>query len=246
MPAETARTIAVVDDEPHIRETVAFALRREGYEVAEHPDGLTAWNAFDRKLPDLVVLDILMPGLDGLELCRRLRAKSQALPIVFVTSRDEELDRVLGLELGADDYLCKPFSVRELVARIRVLLRRLTLLESPPLKEDAEKVFRRGPLTLDLRRYSASWNAAPVPLTVTEFLLLKALAAHPGHVKTRRQLMEEGYAEDAYVSERTIDTHIKRLRRKFLDLNPGFDAIQTVHGLGYRYREPGEKDDGDA
>jgi two-component system response regulator ChvI len=243
---EGARTIAVVDDEPHIRETVAFALRREGYDVVEHPDGLTAWNAFDQKLPDVVVLDILMPGLDGLELCRRLRAKSQALPIVFVTSKDEELDRVLGLELGADDYLCKPFSVRELVARIRVLLRRLALLEQPASRAEDEKVFRRGPLTLDLQRYSASWKGAPVPLTVTEFLLLKALALHPGHVKTRRQLMDEGYAEDAYVSERTIDTHIKRLRRKFLDLNPGFDAIQTVHGLGYRYRDSADKDDGEA
>jgi two-component system, OmpR family, response regulator ChvI len=243
-PASTegARTIAVVDDEPHIRETVAFALRREGYAVEEHPDGLTAWNAFEGRLPDLVVLDILMPGLDGLELCRRLRAKSQALPIVFVTSKDEELDRVLGLELGADDYLCKPFSVRELVARVRVLLRRLALIEQPLPKEDDEKVLRRGPLVLDLQRYAARWNGAPVPLTVTEFLLLKALATHPGHVKTRRQLMEEGYAEDAYVSERTIDSHIKRLRRKFLDLNPGFDAIQTVHGLGYRYREAAEKE----
>ena len=242
---ESARTIAVVDDEPHIRETMAFALRREGYAVEEHPDGLTAWNAFETGLPDLVVLDILMPGMDGLELCRRLRAKSQALPIVFVTSKDDELDRVLGLELGADDYLCKPFSVRELVARVRVLLRRLTLLEQPPPKEDDERVLRRGPLVLDLQRYSARWNGEPVALTVTEFLLLKALASHPGHVKTRRQLMDEGYAEDAYVSERTIDTHIKRLRRKFLDLNPGFDAIQTVHGLGYRYREAADapKDD---
>jgi two-component system, OmpR family, response regulator ChvI len=243
MPAaEGARTIAVVDDEPHIRETVAFALRREGYDVHEHPDGLTAWNAFDSPggLPDLVVLDILMPGMDGLELCRRLRARSQALPIVFVTSKDDELDRVLGLELGADDYLCKPFSVRELVARVRVLLRRLALLERPPAREDAEKVLRRGALSLDLQRYSAQWNGTPVPLTVTEFLLLKALASHPGHVKTRRQLMEEGYSEDAYVSERTIDSHIKRLRRKFLDLTPGFDAIQTVHGLGYRYREAGD------
>jgi DNA-binding response OmpR family regulator len=245
MPAastEGARTIAVVDDEPHIRETVAFALRREGYAVDEHPDGLTAWNAFETALPDLVVLDILMPGLDGLELCRRLRAKSQALPIVFVTSKDEELDRVLGLELGADDYLCKPFSVRELVARVRVLLRRLALIEAPPARDDDEKILRRGPLVLDLQRYSARWNGAPVPLTVTEFLLLRALAGHPGHVKTRRQLMEEGYAEDAYVSERTIDSHIKRLRKKFLDLTPGFDAIQTVHGLGYRYREAAEKE----
>jgi two-component system response regulator ChvI len=237
-----SRTIAVVDDEPHIRETVAFALRREGFAVLEHPDGSSAWTAFELALPDLVILDILMPGMDGLELCRRLRGRSAALPIIFVTSKDEELDRILGLELGADDYLCKPFSVRELVARVRVLLRRLALLDSPPAKpsDGDAKLLVRGPLALDLQRYAARWNDAPVPLTVTEFLLLKALAAHPGHVKTRRQLMEEGYAEDAYVSERTIDSHIKRLRKKFLDLTPGFDAIQTVHGLGYRYREVGD------
>ncbi len=147
-----AVAIAVVDDEPHIRETVAFALRREGYEVAEHPDGSTAWNAFELELPDLVVLDILMPGIDGLELCRRLRAKSEALPIIFVTSKDEELDRILGLELGADDYLCKPFSVRELVARVRVLLRRRALLDSPAAR-------RFG------RRREAAAFAGPSPST---------------------------------------------------------------------------------
>jgi two-component system response regulator ChvI len=238
--SERPRAIAVVDDEPHIREMVGFALRREGYRVGEYADGLEAWEAFQGNLPDLVILDILMPRMDGLELCRRLRGSSQKLPIVFLTSKDEELDRVLGLELGADDYLCKPFSVRELVARVRVLLRRLAMLERP--EEDAgtpEKLLERGPLALDLERFTARWEGAPVALTVTEFMLLKALASRPGHVKTRRQLMEEGYPQDAYVSERTIDSHIKRLRRKFLELTPGFDAIQTVHGLGYRYREPG-------
>jgi two-component system response regulator ChvI len=247
---ETARSIAVVDDEPHIRETVGFALRREGYAVSEHADGLAAWKAFEGVLPDLVILDILMPGMDGLELCRRLRERSRSLPIVFVTSKDEELDRILGLELGADDYLCKPFSVRELVARVRVLLRRLALLDSPAggasaaASRDERSVLRRGPLVLDLQRYTAAWEGSPVTLTLTEFLLLKALANRPGHVKTRRQLMEESYAQDAYVSERTIDTHIKRLRKKFLSLTPGFDAIQTVHGLGYRYREQGGPGEG--
>ncbi|MFN2386466.1 MAG: response regulator transcription factor [Thermoanaerobaculia bacterium] len=238
--AERPRAIAVVDDEPHIREMVAFALRREGYRVAEHADGQEAWQAFQESLPDLVILDILMPRLDGLELCRRLRGSSQRLPIVFLTSKDEELDRVLGLELGADDYLCKPFSVRELVARVRVLLRRLAMLEKPEEHAgEPSRLLERGPLALDLDRYTALWDGRPVPLTVTEFMLLKALATRPGHVRTRRQLMEEGYPQDAYVSERTIDSHIKRLRRKFLELTPGFDAIQTVHGLGYRYREAG-------
>ena len=211
--------------------------------MGEYADGLEAWQAFQADLPDLVILDILMPRMDGLELCRRLRGSSQKLPIVFLTSKDEELDRVLGLELGADDYLCKPFSVRELVARVRVLLRRLAMLERPEEHAgEPEKLLERGPLALDLERYTARWEGAPVALTVTEFMLLKALASRPGHVKTRRQLMEEGYPQDAYVSERTIDSHIKRLRRKFLELTPGFDAIQTVHGLGYRYREPGESE----
>jgi two-component system response regulator ChvI len=241
--AERPRAIAVVDDEPHIREMVAFALRREGYRVAEHADGQEAWQSFQESLPDLVILDILMPRMDGLELCRRLRASSQRLPIVFLTSKDEELDRILGLELGADDYLCKPFSVRELVARVRVLLRRLAMLEKPEEHAgEPPRLLERGALALDLERYTALWDGRPVPLTVTEFMLLKALATRPGHVRTRRQLMEEGYPQDAYVSERTIDSHIKRLRRKFLELTPGFDAIQTVHGLGYRYREAGGTD----
>ncbi len=228
--------VAVVDDEEGIRETVGFALRREGYRVETFADGLAAWDAFRRRLPDLVVLDILMPRLDGLELCRRLRAKSEALPIIFLTSRDEELDRVLGLELGADDYLCKPFSVRELVARVRVLFRRAALARQSTPPSEAQ-LLERGALTLDFDRYLVRWKGTPVPLTVTEFLIVAALARHPGHVKSRKQLMEQGYPHDAYVSERTIDSHIKRLRSKFAQVDPSFAAIDTVHGLGYRYVE---------
>jgi two-component system response regulator ChvI len=187
-------------------------------------------------MPDLVVLDILMPRLDGLELCRRLRARSETLPIIFLTSRDEELDRVLGLELGADDYLCKPFSVRELVARVRVLFRRVALGPGPGAAS-AASTLRLGPLTLDFDRHQARWRDAVIPLTVTEFLLLSALARRPGHVKSRKQLLQEGYPHDAYVSERTVDSHIKRLRAKFASVDPGFDAIDTVHGVGYRYQE---------
>ena len=226
--------IALVDDEESLRETVGFALRREGYQVEVHADGLAAWQSFEKTLPDLAILDILMPRMDGLELCRRLRALSERLPILFLTSKDEEFDRVLGLELGADDYLCKPFSMRELAARVKVLLRRAAHREEPAGGD--ERVFEAGHLRLDLRRYQAHWQGAPVPLTVTEFTLLHALARHPGHVKTRAQLLEEGYPNDAYASDRTIDSHVKRLRRKFQDVDAAFDAIESVYGAGYRLR----------
>jgi two-component system response regulator ChvI len=227
--------IAVVDDEETLRETVGFALRREGYRVEPFPDGLAAWRSFERGLPDLAILDILMPQMDGLELCRRLRALSERLPILFLTSKDEEFDKVLGLELGADDYLCKPFSMRELMARVKVLLRRAALREQPAGGDD-ERIVEVGRLRLDLRRYQAHWTGTPLPLTVTEFTLLHALARHPGHVKTRAQLLQEGYPDDAYVSDRTIDSHIKRLRRKLTEADPAFDAVETVYGLGYRWR----------
>ena len=228
-------TVALVDDEPNILETVGFALRREGYLVDTYPDGLTAWQAFEVRLPDLAVLDILMPRMDGLELCRRLRAQSETLPILFLTSKDEEFDRVLGLELGADDYLVKPFSMRELMVRVKVLLRRLALLQNPG-KISAEDLLAVGSLELDLARYQATWSGRPIPLTVREFRLLLALARHPGHVKTRDQLIEEGYPHETYLAERTIDSHIKRLRRKFSEVAPELDVIETVYGLGYRFR----------
>jgi len=229
-------TVAIVEDELNIRENVGFALKREGYNIESFPDGLAAWEAFEANLPDLVILDIIMPRMDGLELCRRLRTLSQTIPIVFLTSRDEEFDRVLGLELGADDYLCKPFSMRELVARVKVLFRRLSLLNERP-STDAEELLTIGSLVLDLRRYTARWANQTVPLTVTEFMMLNALVRRPGHVKTRQQLMEQGYPHDTYVSDRTIDSHIKRIRKKFSSLDEGFDKIETVYGLGYRYTE---------
>src|SRR5262245_53646519 len=237
--AERAGRIAVVDDEVSIREALEEVLESEGYEVASFQDGAAAWLAFQRALPDLAILDILMPRMDGRELCRRLRAKSEALPIVFLTSKDEELDRVLGLELGADDYLCKPFSMRELVARVKVLFRRAALARDPG-RRDEEKIVRAGPLEPDALRYTARWRGEALVLTVTEFLLLQALVRHPGHVKTRQQLMEEAYPNDAYVSERTIDSHIKRLRRKLEERDSKFSAIDTVHGLGYRWMEGAE------
>jgi two-component system response regulator ChvI len=226
MPEGAKGVVAVVDDEQSIRETVGFALQREGYRVETFADGAFAWEAFERRLPDLVVLDILMPRVDGLELCRRLRGRSDALPIIFLTSRDEELDRVLGLELGADDYLCKPVSMRELVARVRVLFRRVAVNREPKALPVAD-TLTLGALTLDFDRHLARWKGAVVA----------ALARRPGHVKSRKQLLEEGYPHDAYVSERTVDSHIKRLRAKFAEIDPAFEAIDTVHGLGYRYRE---------
>ena len=236
MPEASKGTVALVDDEENIRETVGFALRREGYRVDVYADGLAAWERLEESLTDVVVLDISMPRMDGLELCRRLRKLSESLPIIFLTSRDEEFDRVLGLELGADDYLCKPFSMRELIARVKVLFRRLALNREPP-GETEEKILEIDDLRLDLQRYTAHWAETAVPLTVTEFMILHALVRRPGHVKTRQQLMHEGYPHDAYVSDRTIDSHIKRLRRKMTGIDPAFDSIETVYGLGYRYRQ---------
>jgi DNA-binding response OmpR family regulator len=228
--------IAVVEDEQNIRDNVAFALKREGYRVDTYGDGLTAWESFQKELPELLILDIIMPRMDGLELCRKVRAVSENVPIVFLTSRDEEFDRVLGLELGADDYLCKPFSMRELLARVKVLFRRVTLGREATSGPE-EELLRVGNLELDLRRYTARWGQATVGLTVTEFMILHALARRPGHVKTREQLMNEGYPHDTFVSDRTIDSHIKRIRKKFIAMDESFDGVETVYGLGYRYTE---------
>ncbi len=234
--ADTGRLVTIVEDEPTIREAVCFALRREGYRAEAFGDGLTAWEAFERGLPDLAILDIGLPRMDGLDLCRRLRSRSEALPIVFVTSREEEFDRVLGLEIGADDYLCKPFSMRELMARIRVLFRRAAKAEGARQPED--RVIAVGALTLDPLQLSASWKGAPLGLTVTEFLLLLALARRPGVVKTRNQLMDDAYPDRVSVSDRTIDSHVKRIRRKFESVDREFAGIEGVYGAGYRFIPP--------
>jgi two-component system response regulator ChvI len=231
-------TVAVVDDEANIRETVAFALRREGYEVAAYPDGSEAWQVFREKVPDVVILDIVMPRMDGLELCRRVRGVNETVPIIFLTSRDDEVDRVLGLELGADDYLGKPFSMRELIARVRVLLRRSA--RRAVATRDDETVMTVGSLDLDPQRFIVRWKGIAIDLTVTEFLMLQALVRHPGHVKTRAQLTRDGYPHDNYVSERTIDSHVKRIRKKFEAVDPAFDRIDTVYGMGYRFQPEGK------
>jgi two-component system response regulator ChvI len=234
MTAYAGRLIAVVEDEETIREAMLFALRREGYRAEAFADGQDAWEAFQRALPDLAILDIGVPRLDGLDLCRRLRAASETLPIGFVTSREDEFDRVLGLEIGADDYLCKPFSMRELMARVKVLLRRASLVPGSPVSV-GERAVAIGDLVLDPLRLTVVWKGMPVPLTVTEFLLLLALMRRPGIVKTREQLMEEVYPDRVAVSDRTIDSHVKRIRRKFESLDRTFTAIEGVYGAGYRY-----------
>jgi two-component system, OmpR family, response regulator ChvI len=229
--------VAIVDDEEHLRTTVSHALKAEGYRTALFADGAEAWESFSAALPDLAILDIIMPRMDGLELCRRLRAASDDVPVMFLTSRDDEFDRVLGLELGADDYLCKPFSLRELAARVKVLFRR-SGQKNGEREHDAaeEEAVSVGPLVLDTRRFTATWKSAELRLTVTEFRILHALARQPGYVRTREQLLAEAFPQDAYMSDRTIDCHIRRIRGKLEDLDKGFDGIETLYGLGYRLR----------
>ncbi|HYT68717.1 MAG TPA: response regulator transcription factor [Vicinamibacterales bacterium] len=227
------RRVAVVEDEETIREGICTALRREQYDACAFDDGLAAWDAFERDLPDLAVLDIGLPRMDGLELCRRLRARSERLPIIFVTSREEEFDRVLGLEIGADDYLCKPFSMRELMARVKVLLRRAAYAEAEREPQDA--LLITGDLCVDPIKLLVTWKTVAVPLTVTEFLIVQALVRRPGAVLTRDQLMDAAYPDRTTVSDRTIDSHVKRIRRKFLAVDSGFARIEGVYGAGYRY-----------
>jgi two-component system response regulator ChvI len=227
------RRVAVVEDEETIREGICVALRRDGYHADGFPDGVAAWDVFQQALPDLAILDIGLPRMDGLDLCRRLRARSSRLPIIFVTSREEEFDRVLGLEIGADDYLCKPFSMRELMARVKVLLRRAAPADTDRTLEDA--VIVAGDLRVDPVRLLVSWKGAAVPLTVTEFLLLQSLVRRPGAVMTRDQLMDAAYPDRTTVSDRTIDSHVKRIRRKFVEADPAFAQIEGVYGAGYRY-----------
>ena len=231
MPA----TIALVDDDRNILTSVTMALEAEGFKVRAFPGGTEALESITRTPVDLAVLDIKMPRMDGMELLKRLREKSN-VPIIFLTSKDDEIDEVLGLRMGADDYITKPFSQRLLIERIRALLRRRELQAAQTAS--GPEVLRRGELVLDVPRHSCTWRGQDVSLTVTEFLLLEALARRPGHVKTRDQLIDAAYGEHIYVDDRTIDSHIKRLRRKFKELDSEFADIETLYGVGYRYRAP--------
>ncbi|MEE8246361.1 MAG: response regulator transcription factor [Alphaproteobacteria bacterium] len=231
-----SHTIALVDDDRNILTSVSIALEAEGYRVRTFADGSEALRTLTVRPVDLVVLDIKMPHLDGMELLNQLRRTSN-VPVIFLTSKDDELDEVLGLKMGADDYIRKPFSQRLLIERIRTLLRRTELAAGKGAEDDAKKVLMRGDLMLDPARHMCAWREQPIRLTVTEFLILQALAARPGHVKTRDQLMDAAYNDQVYVDDRTIDSHIKRLRKKFRVVDAEFSNIETLYGVGYRYRE---------
>ena len=225
-------TIALVDDDQNILASLSATLRDEGYSVDTYGDGVEALDGIARRPVDLAILDIKMPRMDGMELLGNLRKKNN-LPVIFLTSKDDEIDEVMGLRMGADDYIKKPFSQRLLLERIRAVLRRH---EPGEIEQDKKDVLRRGDLILDSSRHLCTWKDKEVNLTVTEFLLVEALARRPGHVKNRDQLIDAAYGEHIYVDDRTIDSHIKRLRRKFKNEDEEFAEIETLYGVGYRYR----------
>ena len=229
------RTIALVDDDRNILTSLTMTLEAEGYEVRNYTEGVAALQGLTSRPADLAILDIKMPRMDGMELLSRLR-KRVDLPVIFLTSKDEEADELLGLRMGADDYIRKPFSQRLLLERIRTLLRRLDR-EAGAGDDGADPPILRGELMLDPARHLCAWRGRTVHLTVTEFLIVKALALRPGHVKNRDQLMDAAYGEHVYVDDRTIDSHIKRLRKKFRSADESFRQIETLYGIGYRYRD---------
>jgi two-component system response regulator ChvI len=232
-----SHVIALVDDDRNILTSVSIALQAEGFVTRVYTDGAVALKAFADSPPDLGVFDIKMPRMDGMELLRRVREFS-AMPVIFLTSKDDELDEALGLAMGADDYIAKPFSQRLLIARIRAILRRLDMAKGEAIAGQAEAEpppLARGKLTMDPARHKVIWDGKDVVLTVTEFLILEALAQRPGVVKSRNQLLDIAYQDDVFVDDRTIDSHIKRMRRKFRAVDPDFDGIETLYGVGYRF-----------
>ena len=231
-----ANTIALVDDDRNILTSVSMALEAEGFAVRCYSDGAEALKGMTAQPVDLAVLDIKMPRMDGMNLLEQLRRAKAQIPVIFLTSKDDEVDELLGLRMGADDYIKKPFSQRLLIARIHALLRRGELARE---RDDGqgEPVIVRGQMTLDPQRHLCTWLGRPIELTVTEFLILKSLAQRPGHVKNRDQLMDAAYGEHIYVDDRTIDSHIKRLRKKFKAVDTEFAQIETLYGVGYRYRD---------
>jgi len=229
--------IALVDDDRNILTSVQITLEAEGFDVETYNDGQQALDAFNKRMPDMAVLDIKMPRMDGMDLLQRVRQKTN-MPVIFLTSKDDEIDEVLGLRMGADDYVKKPFSQRLLVERIRALLRRQDAISGEEIEETEEnKILIRGELSMDPLRHAVKWKGNDVSLTVTEFLLLQALAQRPGFVKSRDQLMDVAYDDQVYVDDRTIDSHIKRLRKKMRMADDEFSAIETLYGIGYRYNE---------
>lgn len=241
---ETARkvgrimaTIALVDDDRNILESVTMLLEQEGYNVRSYTDGAAALSGLNATVADLAILDIKMPRMDGMEVLRRLRQNTE-MPVIFLTSKDEEIDELMGLNAGADDYIRKPFSQRLLLERVKAILRRVESRKSGALTaEQAKQVLVRDHLTLDPLRHECTWKYNSVRLTVTEFLILQCLAARPGFVKSRDNLMDAAYDDQVYVDDRTIDSHIKRLRKKFNVVDGDFESIETLYGVGYRYKE---------
>ncbi|AJY45376.1 response regulator transcription factor [Martelella endophytica] len=236
------QTIALVDDDRNILTSVSIALESEGYRVDTYTDGATALTGLQANPPQLAIFDIKMPRMDGMELLRRLRQKSD-IPVIFLTSKDEEIDELFGLKMGADDFITKPFSQRLLVERVRAVLRRSAAREAAavggakPSENEANRPLERGPLVMDRERHTCTWKGDAVTLTVTEFLILQSLAQRPGVVKSRDALMDAAYDDQVYVDDRTIDSHIKRLRKKFKLVDTDFDMIETLYGVGYRFRE---------
>ena len=230
--------ITLVDDDENIVTSVSLALESQGHAVKAYFDGASGLAALENDPPDLAILDVKMPRMDGMEVLRRLRQTSE-IPVIMLTSKDDEIDELLGFNLGADDYMHKPFSQRLLIERVKAVLRRANggLGDEDEPEAVAPRALKRGQLTLDPARHDCLWNGLPVKLTVTEFLLLQALAQRPGFVKSRDNLMDAAYDDQVYVDDRTIDSHIKRMRRKFREVDPDFDAIETLYGVGYRYRE---------
>ena len=230
-----AEKIVLVDDDRNITTSVSMALEAEGFTVKTFNDGEAGLQGIEDEKPNLAVLDVKMPRMDGIELLENIRKDNQSLPVIFLTSKDDEVDQVLGLRMGADDYITKPFSQRLLIERIRTLLRRQKLQTSET--KEAEKTINLGDMILDDDRYLCAWKGEPVALTVTEYLLVKTLAVKPGHVKSRDQLIEAAYGETIYVDDRTIDSHIKRVRQKFKKIDSEFDRIEAVYGAGYKFSE---------
>jgi len=235
-------TIALVDDDRNILASVSIALESEGYRVQAYTDGASALDGIQGSAPDLAILDIKMPRMDGMELLRRLRQKND-MPVIFLTSKDDEIDELFGLKMGADDFIKKPFSQRLLVERVKAVLRRAqprdatSAAAGQKATEDTTRILERGALSMDPERHTCTWNGQPVTLTVTEFLILYALAQRPGVVKSRNALMDAAYDDQVYVDDRTIDSHIKRLRKKFKVVDADFDMIETLYGVGYRFKE---------
>jgi len=229
-------TIALVDDDRNILTSVSIALEAEGYQIQTYTDGTSALTGFSSNPPDIAILDIKMPRMDGMELLRRMRQTSE-IPVIFLTSKDEEIDELFGLKMGADDFIRKPFSQRLLVERVKTILRRAQSRDSMTSAEPSDGAIERGKLVMDPERHSCTWADKSVVLTVTEFLILQALAQRPGIVKSRDSLMDAAYEDQVYVDDRTIDSHIKRLRKKFKAIDKEFDVIETLYGVGYRFKE---------